>query len=64
MFLRKRTNEELSYYDWLLLPEPDWKYNLDRCHPSVLRELNMSQEEIEKILIVLDENGIFDEVSR
>lgn len=53
----------MTFYEWLHQPEPDWKVNLERCDPRVFRELKMERKQVEEILEVLHEFGVFDEVN-
>lgn len=54
----------MSFSEWLHQPEPDWKYNLERCHPMIFEDLRMSKENLERILEKLDEYEIFNTTSR
>ena len=49
----------MSFSSWLHQKPPNWKTNLDQCHPIVFKELKMSKEEVERILEKLDEYEIF-----
>lgn len=55
-------NEKVStFYDWLHQPDPIWKQNLEFCDGYLFEEIKMSREELEKVLMKLDEYGIFKE---
>ncbi|MGE6488937.1 hypothetical protein [Paenisporosarcina sp. NPDC076898] len=53
-------NYSMSFAEWLHQPSPNWKINIERCHPSVFKELKMSKEDVEKILEKLEEYHVFD----
>lgn len=52
-----------SFYDWLHEPEPDWKVNLEQCDTSVFRVLKMEKRQVEEILEVLHEFGVFEKAT-
>lgn len=52
-----------SFYEWLHQPEPDWKINLENCDPKVFRDLKMDRQQVEEVLEVLHEYGVFEKAS-
>jgi len=52
-----------SFYDWLHEPEPDWKVNLENCDTRVFRVLKMERKQVEEILEVLHEFGVFEKTT-
>lgn len=48
----------MGFSNWLHRDQPQWKINLESCHPTVFKELKMSREEVEKILEKLDEHQV------
>lgn len=52
-----------SFYEWLHQPQPDWKINLDNCDSKVFSELKMERRQVEEILEVLHEFGVFEKVA-
>lgn len=54
----------MGFAEWLHRPESNWKLNLELCHPNLFRELNMSKEEVEKVLEKLDEYEVLGNTNR
>ncbi|MDC6267382.1 hypothetical protein [Lysinibacillus fusiformis] len=52
----------MFFNDWLHRPQSDWKVNLENCDPRVFSELKMERKEVEEILEILDEFGVFAKV--
>ncbi|MFJ3387753.1 hypothetical protein [Lysinibacillus sp. NPDC086135] len=52
----------MFFNDWLHRPQSDWKVNLDSCDLRLFHELKMERKEVEAILEILEEFGVFEKV--
>lgn len=48
----------MNFASWLYSPEPEWKQKLEVCDPRVFEELEMTKEEVEKILEKLKDYNV------